>query len=64
MITALRYAEVVRQLPAQLPTAEVVRRFRQPGEVSPVYLSANVPGGDEHNLALEPRYAGRLRRTV
>jgi uncharacterized phosphosugar-binding protein len=29
-----------------------------------VYLSANVPEGDEHNRALEARYAGRLRRTA
>lgn len=34
------------------------------GEVAPVYLSANVPGGDEHNHALESRYAGRIRRTA
>jgi uncharacterized phosphosugar-binding protein len=43
-------------------TAEVVRRFHEAGEVAPVYLSANVPGGDEHNNALESRYAGRIRR--
>ncbi|MGC4806036.1 hypothetical protein [Micromonospora sp. DT233] len=49
---------------AQVLTAEVVRRFHQAGEVPPVHLLANVPGGDAHHLALESRYAGRLRRTA
>jgi hypothetical protein len=31
---------------------------------TPVYLSANVPGGDEHNRVLEAWYAGRIRRTA
>ena len=30
----------------------------------PIYLSANMPGGNEHNLQLEARYAGRIRRTA
>ncbi|WP_198141506.1 hypothetical protein [Micromonospora sp. ATCC 39149] len=47
-----------------LVTPEVVRRFHQAGEVPPIYLSADVPGGDEHHLALGSRYAGRLRRTA
>jgi uncharacterized phosphosugar-binding protein len=29
-----------------------------------VYLSANIPGGDEHNHTLEARYDGRIRRTA
>ncbi|MGW4500957.1 sugar isomerase domain-containing protein [Micromonospora sp. NPDC004336] len=57
-------SSVTSALLAQLLTAEVVRRFHQAGKVAPVYLSANVPGGDEHNHALESRYAGRLRRTA
>jgi len=57
-------SSVTSALLAQLLTAEVVRRFQVAGEVPPVYLSANVPGGDEHNQALESRYAGRLRRTA
>ncbi|MGH8793070.1 MAG: sugar isomerase domain-containing protein [Stackebrandtia sp.] len=47
---------------AQMVVAEVVRRQLDAGETPPVYLSANVPGGDEHNTALESRYAGRIRR--
>ncbi|GAA4897972.1 putative phosphosugar-binding protein [Stackebrandtia albiflava] len=47
---------------AQMVVAEVVRRQLDAGETPPVYLSANVPGGDEHNHALESRYAGRIRR--
>jgi len=49
---------------AQLVTAEVVRRLLEAGVAPPVYVSANVPEGDEHNQALEARYAGRLRRTA
>lgn len=55
---------VTTALLAQLPTAEVVRRFHLAGEAAPSYLSANVPGGDEHNHALESRYAGRIRRSA
>ncbi|MBN1172348.1 MAG: SIS domain-containing protein [Micromonosporaceae bacterium] len=32
------------------------------GACPPIYRSVNVPGGDEHNQALEARYAGRIRR--
>ncbi|BCJ37243.1 UPF0309 protein [Actinocatenispora thailandica] len=49
---------------AQMITTEVVRRLLDAGEQPPIYLSANVPGGDEHNQALEQRYAGRIRRTA
>lgn len=49
---------------AQMIVAEVVHRLLAAGEDPPVYLSANVPGGDEHNRTLEQRYAGRIRRTA
>lgn len=48
---------------AQMVTAEVVRRLLSDG-TPPVYLSANIPGGDEHNRTLEDRYDGRIRRTT
>jgi uncharacterized phosphosugar-binding protein len=57
-------SSVTNALIAQLVVAEVVRRIEAAGEVAPVYLSANVPGGDEHNDTLESRYAGRVRRTA
>ena len=41
---------------------EVVARLVAAGERPPVYLSANITGGDEHNAELEARYAGRIRR--
>lgn len=41
---------------------ETVRQLQAAGEVPPIYLSASVPGGDEHNQTLESRYAGRIRR--
>ncbi len=57
-------SSVTTALLAQLLVAEVVRRIEAAGEVAPIYLSANVPGGDEHNITLESRYAGRIRRTA
>ncbi len=47
---------------AQLLTITVADRLVQAGEMPPVYVSANIPGGDEHNHALEDRYRGRIRR--
>lgn len=47
---------------AQLLTLGIAERLAAAGVMPPVYLSANVPGGDEHNHVLEDRYAGRLRR--
>ena len=29
---------------------------KEAGEPAPLYLSANIPGGDEHNVELETRY--------
>jgi uncharacterized phosphosugar-binding protein len=57
-------SSVTNALLAQLLVAEVVRRIEAAGQVPPIYLSANVPGGDEHNHTLESRYAGRIRRTA
>jgi uncharacterized phosphosugar-binding protein len=47
---------------AQLLTIGVAERMNGDGQVPPLYLSANVPGGDEHNHALEKKYEGRIRR--
>ncbi|MFI6345950.1 sugar isomerase domain-containing protein [Streptomyces sp. NPDC050560] len=49
---------------AQMLNAEVVRLLIEAGVTPPVYLSANIPGGDEHNHELENRYAGRIRRSA
>lgn len=53
---------ITSALLVQLVLAEVVRRFLDAGEDPPIYLSANMDGGDEHNQALEARYAGRIHR--
>jgi uncharacterized phosphosugar-binding protein len=58
------FSSVTSALIAQLVVAEVERRIEAVDEVAPSYLSANVPGGDEHNNAIESRYAGRIRRTA
>jgi uncharacterized phosphosugar-binding protein len=55
-------SSITAALLAQQVAVEVVRRMVEAGEAPPVYLSANIPGGDEHNHKLEARYAGRIRR--
>lgn len=46
---------------AQALTVGVVTRLLADGETPPVYVSANVPGGDEHNDKLTARYGGRIQ---
>jgi uncharacterized phosphosugar-binding protein len=46
---------------AQLMTLGVAESLSARGITPPVYISANVPGGDDHNNALKAAYAGRLR---
>ncbi|GAA2706873.1 SIS domain-containing protein [Micromonospora olivasterospora] len=55
-------SSITAALLAQQITVEVVARLLAAGERPPVYLSANIAGGDEHNNELEARYAGRIRR--
>lgn len=47
---------------AQRITIGVADMMRQRGKTPPVYISANIPGGDEHNRALEDLYGERIRR--
>lgn len=47
---------------AQRITIGVAETMRRRGKTPPVYISANVPGGDEHNRALEDLYGERIRR--
>jgi uncharacterized phosphosugar-binding protein len=47
---------------AQLLTIGVAERMNRDRLEPPLYLSANIPGGDEHNHALEKKYEGRIRR--
>jgi uncharacterized phosphosugar-binding protein len=49
---------------AQLLTIGVAERMNGDGQVPPLYLSANIPDGDEHNQALEKKYRGRIRRVT
>lgn len=46
---------------AQALTIGVVTALLDDGDVPPVYISANVPGGDEHNDALTERYGRRIQ---
>lgn len=47
---------------AQRITIGVAETIRQRGKTPPVYISANIPEGDEHNRALEDLYGDRIRR--
>ena len=47
---------------AQRITIGVAEAMRQRGKTPPVYISANIPGGDKHNTALENLYGERIRR--
>jgi uncharacterized phosphosugar-binding protein len=47
---------------AQLLTIGVSERIAAAGSVPPIYLSANIPAGDDHNHRLEQQYGDRLRR--
>lgn len=47
---------------AQRITIGVAEVMRLRGKTPPVYISANIPGGDEHNRALEDLYGERIRR--
>lgn len=48
---------------AQMLVAEVCGQLLAMGREVPVLVSANVPGGDEHNEELNARYGGRVRRS-
>jgi len=45
----------------QALVAEVASRLLQRGTEPPVWISSNVPGGDEHNLRLAEKYPSRLK---
>ncbi|MCF6476829.1 SIS domain-containing protein [Nonomuraea sp. MG754425] len=53
---------ITSALLAQLVVTRTVANLLEAGETPPVYLSANIPEGDAHNLRLEALYAGRIRR--
>ncbi|MEV4754290.1 SIS domain-containing protein [Micromonospora sp. NPDC049559] len=57
-------SSITGALLAQQVVAEVVARLLAAGQTPPIYLSANVPGGDIHNTETEARYAGRIRRAA
>jgi uncharacterized phosphosugar-binding protein len=46
---------------AQFMTIGIAEELAARGLDVPVFISSNVPGGDEHNDALKQRYEGRLR---
>ena len=55
-------SSITSAIAAQLMLADACAALLAAGRTPPVYLSANVPGGDEHNHGLEEHYSGRIRR--
>ena len=49
---------------AQVLTIGVAQRIAATGKTPPLYISANIPGGDEHNHALEAQYEGKINRSA
>lgn len=39
----------------------IVEKYLQAGLVPPILMSANLPGGEEHNRKLEEKYRGRIK---
>jgi uncharacterized phosphosugar-binding protein len=48
----------------QMVVAEAIDLLAARGVEPPVYVSANLPGGFERNLAIEQQYGDRLRRSA
>lgn len=46
---------------AQLLTQQIINEFLSNGLTPPIYMSANLPGGDEHNARLIAKYKERIR---
>lgn len=49
---------------AQLLTIGTAERLAASGSTPPLYISANIPGGDEHNHRLEDLYRDKIRRSA
>ncbi|MEU0568490.1 SIS domain-containing protein [Nonomuraea sp. NPDC005983] len=54
-------SSITSALAVQLMVAEAIGLLSAAGTVPPTYLSANIPGADAHNEALQAQYAGRIR---
>ena len=46
---------------AQRLVIEVVKLYEEKGLIPPIYISANLPNGDEHNLELLKKYQDRIK---
>lgn len=46
---------------AQRIVLSVISEFVRNGQVPPVFMSANIPGGDEHNAKLVKKYKNKIR---
>lgn len=55
------YSTVITAYIIQKLVIEVAYQFVQDGEKPPIFLSANLPGGDEWNAALINKYNARVR---
>lgn len=58
---AVPTSAITANLIAEMIAAEVCGIMLQRGDTPPILVSANVPGGDDHNDAIRARYGTRLR---
>jgi len=60
--TPVAVSSITAAFIAQLITIGVAETMQARGKTPPVYLSANIPGGEAHNRVLEDVYGNRIRR--
>src|SRR5690625_4203754 len=58
---AVPTSAITANLIAEMIAAEVCKIMLDRGQTPPILVSANVPGGDEHNEEIRSRYGTRLR---
>jgi uncharacterized phosphosugar-binding protein len=59
--SAVPTSAITANLIAEMIAAEACGILVERGDTPPILISANVPGGDEHNTQLRDRYGARLR---
>ena len=62
--TVCAVSTITGALLAQMMVAEAIGIMEEKGATPPIWLSANVASGDQHNSRMDLKYAGRIRRTA
>lgn len=59
-VRACGVSTISSALAVQMMVAETLELLARSGDELPIYRSANIPGGDEHNQRLRARYGDRI----